>query len=98
MKIYRDHIFVEEVPDHRSRPGEFFSRLVGVHVCNDGNNTVVEPVYMPLIRVQKGDGTVTIWINSRERPLWMIFLTPRWPFIRAFRYDWLLLDHDLENA
>ena len=92
MKIFHDRILVDEVPVHRQRPGEFFSRLVGVNLSSDGKYISAEPIYMPLVRVQKGECQITIWVNNYERPLWMVFLSRRWPIIRVFRYNWLLLD------
>ncbi len=104
MKVFRDRILIDEVPDIRRRPEgkrsswEFFPRLVGINVSSDGNPDpmylAVEPVYMPLVRADRGEGSTVIWVNSRERPLWMITLARRWPFIQFFRYNWLLLDTD----
>jgi hypothetical protein len=90
MKIYQDRILVDEVPDKSRQPGEFFPRLVGINVSSDGKYW--EPIYMPLIRWQKGAGQFTLWVNSSKRPLWVITIDHRWPFIQVFKFDWMVID------
>jgi hypothetical protein len=90
MKIYWEHITVEEVPNRIRRPGEFFTRLVGVNVSSAGN---CEPIYIPLLRVHRQAGQLLIEINT-DRPLAYITIQVRPPYISVFRFQWETLDQD----
>lgn len=90
MKILWEGIPIDEVPEKRRKPGELFTRLVGVDVSSDGN--LVVPLYIPLVRWQCRAGQVFIEINSYSRPLAYITLQGRWPYIYIFRFPWELDD------
>ncbi len=92
FRVIFDGVPVGEVPDRRRKPGELFSRLVGVMVSSDGN--YIEPLYIPLVRWRCQAGQVFIEINSYSRPLAYITLQRRKPFLSIYRFPWRLLDED----
>jgi hypothetical protein len=95
MKFYLDNIPLGDVPEPECQPGEFFPRLVGVAVRSANavsgagkyNNMDVEPIYIPLLRVQRRAGQIWVEINS-DRPLFYITLQRRRPFFNIFRFEW----------
>ena len=96
MKVLWDGLPIDEVPDRTYKPGEFFTRLVGVRVSSDGNagapRLTVEPLYIPLLRVSRRAGQVYIEINSYSRPLVYITLQKRKPYLSLFRFPWESLE------
>lgn len=85
MKILLEGFPIDEVPTRIRRPGELFTRLVGVNIYDEGRT--VEPVYMPLARVSIRAGQAFIEING-SRPLLYITLQRRRPFVSVFRFPW----------
>lgn len=95
MKVFWERIPVDEVPNRIHRPGELFTRLVGVNVSSDGKS--VEPLYIPLVRFHQQAGQVMIEVNS-NRPLAYITLQWRKPVINVFVFPWKLWDSDAPES
>lgn len=91
MKVYWDRIPIDDVPNRIRRPGELFTRLVGLNVSSDGKS--VEPLYVPLVRLHRRAGQVLVEINS-DRPLVYLTLQRRRPFLNIFVFPWRLWDRD----
>ncbi len=91
MKFFVDGIPYGDVPAPKPRPGEFFPRVVGLRVSHVGNWLDIEPLYIPLVRVQKRAGQIFIEING-TRPLVYITLQARRPWVNIFRFQWEELD------
>ena len=81
MRLYQDRILIDTFPDRRKRKGALLDRLVGINFSGSEQVTV-EPVYLPLICFEKHGGVATIEINWRK-PLWVVFLFGRWPYINV---------------
>ena len=92
MNVYWNGLPVDQFPSHIRRPGELFTRLVGVDVSSDGKSAV--PQYIPLIRWRKQAGQTFIEINS-TRPL--VYITFQWrhPYIHVFIFPWRLWDKEI---
>lgn len=98
MKIYYEDILIDDIPHKGRKAGDFFPRLVGVRISNVqarnaerfgiGNLVHVEPIYLPLVSIDVRPGATYIWVNGASRPLALITLTRRFPFINVFRFDW----------
>lgn len=86
MKILWEGLPINEVPDHTHQPGAFFTRLVGVSVSSDGKS--VEPLYMPLVRVQHRAGQIFIELTDYSRPIAYLALQRRPPYWTFFRFPW----------
>ncbi len=91
MKLFIDNLPYGELEMPKTRPGEFFPRLVGIRVSGAGNWLDIEPLYIPALRVSRRAGQVLIEINS-SRPLVYITLQARRPFINVFRFPWEEVD------
>ncbi len=89
MKVILGNLPMGDVPEAKRKAGEFFPRLVALRVLttSDGNWLDYEPVYIPVVRVQRRAGQVIIEINS-DRPLAYLTLQARKPFINLFRFPW----------
>jgi len=62
-----------------NRTGSFADRLVGVNIYGRGKETVVEPVYLPVIQIDKG--AMTYITVSWDEPLLVIVLSNTYPFV-----------------
>jgi hypothetical protein len=96
MKVFLDNIPMGVVPGPCRKAGEFFPRLVGLVVRGTGtpgeiNWIDVEPLYIPLLRLQRRAGQVLVEING-DRPLVYITLQLRKPFLHVFCFPWRLWD------
>ena len=79
MRLYQDRILIDRFPYLQSRKGRILNRLAGINFS--GREQVsVEPVYLPLVCFEKHGGVATVEINL-HRPLWIVFLFSRWPYI-----------------
>lgn len=93
VRVQWEGLSVEAFPYLIHRPGEFFTRLVGVDVSNVGNYVSAVPLYIPLVRWRRKAGQVFIEINS-WRPLVYITLQRRPPYLSVFRFPWEKWDRD----
>jgi hypothetical protein len=55
-------------------------RLVGLHIFARGKETVVEPIYLPVIQIDRSAGLTSITL-SWDMPLLTVLLSNRYPFI-----------------
>ena len=79
MRLYQDRNLVDTFPATKKRKGALVNRLVGINFSGRDQVTV-EPVYLPFLLIEWWGGIVTIEINW-NKPLLIIFLFGRWPFI-----------------
>ncbi len=85
MRLYQDRILVDTFPAFKKKKGCLANRLVGFNVSGREQVTV-EPVYLPLLAVEKHGGVTTIMV-SRNRPLFLLFVYERWPFIHFHKIE-----------
>ena len=79
MRLYQDRILIDQFPYLKKARGRILNRLVGINFSGRERVTV-EPVYLPLIAVERHGGITTIEING-DRPLLVVFLFGFWPFV-----------------
>ncbi len=79
MRLYQDRILIDTFPDRRKRKGALLDRLVGINVSGR-DRLDLDPVYLPLVCIERHGGVVTIEINC-HKPLLIVFLFGRWPYI-----------------
>ena len=79
MRLYQDRVLIDTLPAWKKRKGALLNRLVGINFSVSERITV-EPVYLPLVVVERWGGVATIEINGKG-PLLIIFLFGSWPFV-----------------
>ena len=79
MRLYQNRILIDTFPPRKKRKGAFLNRLVGINFSGFDQVTV-EPVFLPLLCIERHGGVTTIEING-NKPWLIIFLFGRWPYI-----------------
>ena len=94
MDIYAERIKLGTLRNIRwFRPGQFCSRLVGINIVQQEEQVTTEPVYLPLISIDR-DGSVTFIELATNKPLLLIVLFPQWPFIHIERTNVIHLEDE----
>ncbi len=94
MDIYAEKIKLGNLPNIRwFQHGRFCSRLRGINITQAEDQVITEPVYVPLIAIDK-EGDITFVELSTTRPFLVIILMPFWPFIHIERTDKIQLEDE----
>jgi hypothetical protein len=94
MDIYSDRVHIASMRNIRwYRAGHFMSRLVGINIVQKDDQVNVEPVYLPVIAVDR-EGNLTFVTLSWNKPKFLIVLLPYRPFVHIERTDVINLEDE----
>jgi hypothetical protein len=91
MKIFLDRVQIKNYKLYKSKKGRVLNRLHGINIT--GNDIQVEPVYLPLMSIEKEGGIILIEI-SLGKPLLLVVLYQRFPYIHFERINAIKLEDE----
>lgn len=96
MKIYVDRLPNGEYPKFKWKDGDrLFLVLDGINIHANKYLVEVEPVYIPVVRVERSEGMLAIHVRTDDQNFAALAFT-RWaPYIQIIKTDTVLLEEDL---
>jgi hypothetical protein len=80
MKIYADRIEIADFKETDFKPGELRRRLYGINIHRNQQSLFVEPVYLPLLKIERRGGLAFIEISIKKLR-YLVVLYPRFPYV-----------------
>lgn len=85
MKLYQNMIEIETIKRWNNQKTKWANKLIGVSVSDVGYEISVDPVYMPLVDIQKEDGILAVSFSNWDKYLFVVFLMNRFPYLHIVK-------------